>query len=79
MEQLKHSVNTTVLAMNIRKIVVTFRPDPFAVTGLFKGNENDYAFSTFFPHIQFIITSNFVFNITKYNLQVLGSLNTYDS
>ena len=50
MEQLKHSVNTTVLAMNIKKIVVTFRPDPFAVTGLFKGNENDYAFSTFFPH-----------------------------
>ena len=45
--------------------------DPFAVTELFKGTENDYAFIIFFLTVYHNI--HFVFNITQYNLQVLGS------
>ena len=71
MEQLKPSVNTTVLAMNIKKMSLLFVLDPFAVTELFKGTENDYAFIIFFLTVYHNI--HFVFNITQYNLQVLGS------
>ena len=75
MEQLKPSVNTTVLAMNIKKkLSLLFVLDPFAVTELFKGTENDYAFIIFFLTVYHNI--HFVFNITQYNLQVLGSFKT---
>ena len=72
MEQLKPSVNTTVLAMNIKKMSLLFVLDPFAVTELFKGTENDYAFIIFFLTVYHNI--HFVFNITQCNLQVLGPL-----
>ena len=73
MEQLKPSVNTTVLVINIKKkLSLLFIPDPFAITGLFKGTENDFAFIIFFLTVYHNI--HFVFNITQCNLQVLGPL-----
>ena len=73
MEQLKPSVNTTVLATNIKKkLSLLFVLDPFAVTELWKGTENDYAFIIFFLTVYHNI--HFVFNITQCNLQVLGPL-----
>ena len=72
-EQLKPSVNTTVIAINIKKkLSLLFVLDPFAVIELFKGTENDYAFIIFF--LTFYHNIHFVFNRTQCNLQVLGSL-----
>ena len=77
-EQLKHSVNTTVFEMNIKKIVITFHSRHFCSYRIIEKELRTIMLLVHFSS-QFIITSNFVFNITQYNLQVLGSLNTYDS